>query len=1159
MSAQRGRLPRAFLLGGLMALALSCASAAPASAQAPHWSVIARPAPTTLVVGKEAWLTVTAIDLGDAPVVATAEHPVVFTATLPPGVEVIGEPAGGGVPGVTETTSTCEPLPALRCTFTGRVPPSLTLRYKIPVRATTSGNLGEADVRIEGGQTAPALAHADLQVGTNETVPFGVERYELDAENEDGTFDVQAGSHPFQLTTTLEFNQTLAKNVQFKSSETLVPGTPQLVRNVTTTLPVGLVANVSAVPQCTELQFETILSGDSDLCPADTAIGTAVVSFKEPGFVPLGLETVPVFNLTPAPGEPARLGFEFDAVPVTLDTSIKTGEGYAAQVSVTNSSQAAEVMGTVVTIWGAPNDSRHDESRGWACLGGGHFVVGLEPRPPCKALGTSQPPPYLTMPTTCSQSQTSSMQVQSWERGASPLAPVAFTMPTLGGCGLLPFDPSIEVRPDRSEAATPSGLDVEVKVPQTSTLTADENAEADITKTSLRLPPGMLASAGSADGLGLCSTSAVGFKAGGDSDSGSALEQELATQSFTPFGTSCPDASKVGTVNIKTPLLEDELTGDLYFGSQDTNPFGSPLAMYLIAEDPKSGVRVKLAGEVKLNHSTGQIESVFSNSPPLPFETLKLHLYNGPRATQSTPAHCGANETSASFQPSNGGAVAQRSSSFQTTPNGDGQPCPGSGSLPFSPSLQAGSNSNQAGGFSPFTVAIVRPDGDAAIKTISIKLPPGAAAELANVPLCPEPQASEGTCGAESAIGHATALSGLGSNPVSLPGTVYLTGPYSGAPFGLSTVTEAKAGPLDLGKVVVRSSISVDENTAQATIDTAASQFSPLRDEGEQKSFDGLPEMLKGTPAQIKQLNVTVDREGFEFNPTNCSPLSVTGSMTGYEGTSASISSPFQVTNCGALPFAPKLTASVLGHASKANGTTFDVTVQSAGIGQANIHKVDLTIPARLPSRLTTIQKACVAATFEANPASCPEGSVIGEGVVHTPVLKSVLRGPAYLVSHGGAAFPDVEFVLQGEGIRLLLDGKTDIKKGVTYSRFETTPDAPFTRFESIFPAGPHSALTANVPESENFSLCKQTITAPTEITAQSGAFVSQNTPVAILGCGGVRSFKLTKAQLLAKGLKACRTKYKAKSKKAKRASCEAQVRKKYGAKKAKKTSKKKN
>jgi hypothetical protein len=302
---------------------------------------------------------------------------------------------------------------------------------------------------------------------------------------------------------------------------------------------------------------------------------------------------------------------------------------------------------------------------------------------------------------------------------------------------------------------------------------------------------------------------------------------------------------------------------------------------------------------------------------------------------------------------------------------------------------------------------------------------------------------------------------------------------------------------------------------------------------------------------------VTVDRPGFEFNPTNCTPMTVSGTLGAYEGSTAPVSSSYAATNCASLPFKPKLTASAGGHGSKVGGTGFDVTLTSAGLGQAGIAKVFLTIPKILPSRLTTIQKACVDKVFEANPAACDEGSLIGKATIHTPVFKNPLTGPAYLVSHGNAAFPDVEFVLQGEGVTIILDGKTDIKKGVTYSRFESSPDAPFTSFETSLPAGPHSALTINTEEGKNYDICAKKVTMPTVLTGQNGAVVTQTTSVAISGCGAVKGFKVSRAQQLTKALKACRKQFK--HNKGKRAACEAKAKKKFGTKKkAKKRAKKK-
>ena len=361
---------------------------------------------------------------------------------------------------------------------------------------------------------------------------------------------------------------------------------------------------------------------------------------------------------------------------------------------------------------------------------------------------------------------------------------------------------------------------------------------------------------------------------------------------------------------------------------------------------------------------------------------------------------------------------------------------------------------------------------------------------------------------------------------------MYITGPYGGAPFGLSIVTPAVAGPFDLGDVVVRSAISVDPRTAQVSISSVLPRM-----------VQGVGMAPSGIPLDLKRIYVTVDRPGFEFNPTSCEPKRIEGVLAGAGGASEDVSLPFQVSGCGSLAFDPTLRASTQGRASKADGASLVVRVSSSA-GQANIAKTVLSLPTALPSRLTTIQKACVAAVFEANPASCPEGSVVGYASVHTPVLRSALAGPAYLVSHGGAAWPDVEFVLQGEGITLILDGQTQIKNGVTTSSFDSVPDAPVSSFEAVLPQGPHSALTANLPTSADYDLCGSKLVLPTVITAQNGTVISQDTKLSVLGCGAVKDSKtrqLTRKQKLANALHACRKRYKHNH--AKRATCEQQAR----------------
>jgi len=1167
------RSPRALAAVGVLLAALASASPAFAEAPAmPHLKLESRPAPTNLPLNGKATLVVTASNIGDAEANGEA-HPITITDKLPAGVEatVISLQSKGTNRHAGQALGTCTAAPVkgptpIVCTFVRDLAAYEQAEVFMNVKTSFPGAAEPSnEVSVTGGGAPSESLNQPLRVNGQPTF-FGIEGYELTPENEEFEPDTQAGSHPFQLTTTFDLNQVL-------SPEFGDPAAPALQKNLTFKLPPGLVANANvvgnanAVQQCSDVNFGALEVGDINNCPGNTAVGVAVVTYDDPrSGLAFTSSVVPVFNLVPAPGEPARFGFEVVHVPIILDTSVRTGEDYGATVSVRNASEAVQVLGSRVTFWGVPGDKRHDEARGWECLGAGTWIKGKEAERPCLPAGLSHPAPFLMLPTACGP-MTTTVEGEAWNRHELEAEGKAYKFSNeytstpaqeLTGCESLPFDPSIKVTPGTEAASTPTDMGVDVTMPQQGTLEAEGKEEADIKKTILELPEGLQANPGAAGGLNTCAAvgkeSVPGKEAIGFNGFESGLEEgaQLENDHFTAAAATCPENAKIGTVNIKTPLLEKEVVGSVYLAEQDTNPFRSPLVLYIVAEEKKSKVLVKLAGETQINPTTGQLVSVFDHTPQTPFESFELHLSKTERATQATPAHCGTYEAKATFVSWSSNEAAARQSAFQISSGPKGTPCPGA-QLPFEPSFEAGSTNKQAGAFSPFVLKIERPDGDAALKTISMQLPPGAAAVLASVTPCPEPQAAEGTCGEESLVGHSISRSGLGEAPYALPGKVYLTGPYNGAPFGLSSVTKAVAGPFHLGTIVVRSTINVDPVTAAATINTEAAKFipEPGKPGGTVQEFAGLPEILEGTPAQIKTLEVIVDRPGFEFNPTNCEGgLKITGELTGYEGGHAALSQPFYVSNCAALPFAPKLTASVTGQGSKTNGVTFAVTTESAGIGQANIHKVDLTLPEVLPSRLETIQKACVAAVFNANPAACNEGSVIGEATVNTPVFKKPLKGPAYLVSHGGAAFPDVEFVLQGENVTVILDGKTDIKKGITYSRFETAPDAPFTKFETRFPAGPHSALTAFVPEKENFNLCNSAskLVIPTTIVGQNGATIEQTTKIALEGCGGVKGTKvtkLTKAQLLAKALKTCRSKYK--KKKGKRVVCEKQARKKYG------------
>jgi hypothetical protein len=1226
-------LPAAAAVIAVAAGALAAAPVALAAPTPPDWQLESRPAPTRLPPEGEGQMIVTASNLVGAVPAEVSE--VVLTDVLPAGVKATGirahsdsTPRANGhnlkynsVTGELENPHgwACPKEPELvegrdkiTCTYQQLLPSGERLEVWINVKTELASYAGCTESSVPAcpeselaltrrsapgePETREAFLARPLKVSAGEdkagAEQFGVEQYALSAEHEDGSTDTEAGSHPYQLTSTFNLNEGFE---ELNIGEPRMPSAPALQRNLSFSLPPGLIGDPRSVAQCTGVAFGILLENGVDGCPEDSAIGIAQLTYEDPVLVHYHTGIVPVFNLVPEKGEPARFGFMAVHVPVVLDTSLRSGGDYGVNVDVHNASEAIDVLGAKVTIWGTPYESSHDDARGWACIG---YATGAS----CGAEKIpSEPQAFLTLPTACSEHPISTVMGESWpyeEDGKTKISYIGqgegenpenseYRLAPFSGCGALEFTPTISVEAEQHEADTPTGMTVRVHVPQESALSPSGRAQSALRDTTVTLPEGVLLNPSAANGLLACAegeregSGGVGFLGVGELDEEASYRADefsaALPEHLEPGVNFCPEAAKVGEVHVKTPDLPKELEGSVYLAAQTANPFGSLFAIYIVAEEPESKVLVKLAGEVTLNAETGRITTVFSNTPDVSFEELTLKLYGGEakeggqRAQLTTPVGCGrpSTGTEASFTPwaEEGGKpgvqapTVDESKGFDNTSGAEGTTC--TEPQRFSPSFQAGSSNTQAAAYTPFEVTIGRAGADQTLTGVSVTTPPGLAAMISSVNLCQEPQASEGTCGAESKIGEATASVGLGGEPYTVKGgEVFLTGPYDGAPFGLSIKVPAEAGPFHFGYVVTRSTITVNPNTAAVTINSPLpTMLTPptlhLEPQLRAKYSAGI-----GVPVQLKQIHVTVNRPGFEFNPTNCSRMQITGTLSGAQGGKSAVSSPFQATNCTSLPFHPTLSAAVGGHASKAGGASLNVKVTSAGLGQANIEKVFLTIPKILPSRLQpTLQHACLAKVFEANPAGCDEDSVIGTGTIHTPVFKNPLSGPAYVVSHGGAAFPDVEFVLQGEGITIVLDGKTKIKNGVTYSRFESSPDAPFTTFETSLPTGPHSILAINTEEAPNYDLCGKDITIPTEIYAQNGDLIKKTTQVEITGCGGALGTKTTKpsrAQELQKALAACKKKDAGKHKKAKRASCEKAAHKKYGAKaSAKKSSRK--
>ncbi len=1098
--------------------------------------------------------------------------PVMVKDVLPPGLEAIKI---SGKPALRESVAhqmTCD-LATVTCVSQPEAFPAFErLEMGIEVNVKAGASSGEQNtVEVRGGEqeddpgagVSAATLSTSLSVSGQPT-PFGVEEdgYTLTPEEEGGGLDTRAGSHPFQLTTALNLNQSseLISAEQGATETGLIGTAPALPKRLSFNLPPGLIGDPRAVPACPGSDFTTIGRDDINSCPPDTAIGVAVVSVNllDPAFHNI-TRSVPLWNLVPAQGEPARFGFEVLHVPVVLDTSLRSSGDYGVSVNVTQAPESAQLLSSEVTIWGAPAQAAHDQSRGWGCLVEGAAVEHVVP---CEPTSEHSNGAFLTMPTSCSKEPlTTTVEGESWPVKALAGEPgevfplVGATqdeLPGFQGCNLLSFTPSITLESAEHAASTPTGMTVNVNVPQAGTVEAGQLAQPAVRSTTVTLPEGVQLNPAAAGGLEACSEQQIGYE--GPSGVDPLSPEAPQPLRFSTAPADCPNASKVGAVHIRTPLLEEELTGAVYLatpaplGEAGQNPFNSLLALYIVAEDPRAGILVKLAGETQLEAQTGRVTSTFTDTPQVPFEQLRLELFGGPRASLATPPTCGNPAIRASFLP---WSAEHENETFQTpatepqeqlqiTTGGEGSGC--ASSPPFAPSLQGGATNTQAGSFTSFALAITRPGADQPLTGATVHLPLGNAAILASVTPCSEPQASDGTCGPESQIGEARASSGLGPDPYTVTGgRVYVTGPYEGAPFGLSIVTPAVAGPFNLGNVVVRSKIEVDPHTAQVTITSGLPTY-----------VQGVGRPATGVPLQLREIEVNVNRPNFEFNPTNCGPHTIDATLNGAQGASQNVSWPFQVTNCQNLPFTPKVQASAQGQTSKLGGASLKLKFTS-GNNQAHVAKTVLTIPAIMPARLSTIQKACVASVFEANPAACPEGSVIGTATVHTQVLKNPLTGPIYLVSHGNAAWPDAELVLQGENnIKVILDGQTAIKKGVTTSSFLSVPDVPFETVEANLPEGPHSALTTNLPAKDHYSLCGQNLTIPTTLTGQNANLAEQTAKVKIEGCATVKvskTKKLTRAQKLANALKACRRRYKHAS--TKRATCEHTARKRYDPRKA--------
>ena len=1079
----------------VVVLVACCVGATPAAASttSPHWQILSQSQPTFFKAGdtSDAYVLIIRNDGG----AATAHgSTVTVTDTLPAGVTATkvtasGEAANGD--GLPKYAMTCPQIPvtgAVTCTYKegldeehieqGRILPGATIVATITVSIPQGIEVNElkSSATVSGGGAPPASAEEKTKVDT-EPVPFGLSFFDFDTVGEGGEAATQAGSHPFELTASLAFDVSSRETPSPGNAGAESPLANAAPKNMEVALPPGLVGDPNALPKCSQRAF---LEREELNCPLDTQVGTVKPFF----YGTFASAVFPVFDIVPPPGEPAELGFSVAGIGhVPLFFHVRSDSDYGLTAQLNDIPETGPLQGAILTLWGVPAEASHDLERegtlGEGAQQGGEFCKplvtvegGVEKQTRCPSDAPATP--FLTLPSRCQASKLyASVASDSWQAPGPPLQPVLpppAAAEAITGCEHLSFSPSLTLAPETTQAGVPSGYTVAVHVPQNESPTA--LATPDVRNATVSLPAGVVPSPSVASGLQACAPA------------------QFALHSLAPA--TCAPQAQIGTVKIATPLVSSRLEGQVFVGQPECAPCTPSDAqdgrlLRLLVQAQGSGVMVKLEGATSIDQSTGQLRAQFKELPQLPWEQIQLSLNGGPRAPLANASACGDPLAASSW-------LTPYSSESAARPTSEPFELSGCPAPQFHPSFVAGTTDNEAGESSRLTLTLSRSDQDEDLEGVSVRLPQGLLAMLSKVQLCSEAQARAGACGSQSEIGSAAVGAGPGADPLFLQnGHVYLTGPYEGAPFGLSIVVPAVAGPFNLGTIVLGARIAVNPSTSALSIVS-----------------DPLPQSLDGIPLQLKTVNLNIDRPGFVFNPTSCEPLAIEGTLTSSHGATALVSSRFQAADCTRLAFKPTLTALAHARTSKANGAYLHVRLVTQP-GQANIAKVKVDLPRQLPSRLSTLQRACTAAVLEANPAECPAASMVGTATVISPILHRPLAGPAYLVSHGAAASPDLELVLQGEGVTIDVLGHTTIRRGVIAAAFEALPDVPISSFDLVLDEGPHSLLAADLPASARRNMCRQRLAMPVTITAQNGAVIKRTPTIAVWRCTTHRAWRKPK------------------------------------------------
>jgi uncharacterized repeat protein (TIGR01451 family) len=1065
----------ALLLSALGA-ALGPGSALAASAA---WKLTATPMPANFAPGEQSEYQLVATNVGAAP---TNGEPTVFETTLPSGLAPIAASVSSDDPSFDTKEAKCEiEAPIVTCTTTEAVHPGRLLGVTLSVEASpgSEGETLSAETSVEGGgANLKATAVAPTPISAD-PVPFDLSPdFSAPLNDEDGLPATAAGAHPSQLSVDLGFP------VENPGDGFTGSGHP---RDIVVDLPRGLIGNPAATPVlCTEVE---LTSGNK--CPEGSQVGVIDLTTtigKGSGIIVASN----LYAMVPPPGAPAVFGT--NAANIGFFLHIKGEVRSDSDYGISTASHDVLALGGTpifkvqAQIWGDPSSDAHAQIRG-LCVRTGEKPGGE----PCTV--PHQETAFLTAPGDCPGKPTLfTAQADSWEEpGAQQEA--SYESADLAGeprsteaCGELAFEPTVKAQPSTSLTDSPSGLDFNLTQPQEVKLSG--RATAALKDATVSFPAGMAVNPSQASGLGACDVSQIGLT----------TPIGATPIHFTKTPQSCPDAAKIGTVEVTTPLLPqrdaehkvqrdpegkaipEPLKGAVYIAKPFQNPFNSLIAIYITVEDPQTGIVAKLAGKGELDPTTGQITTRFAENPELPLEEIKVHLFGGARGPLVTPPTCTPRAIRAELTPWSAPEAPSETLSDSFTPSAapSGGPCPTTeAQMPNNPALTAGTLSPAAGKYSPLVFKLTRQDGSQRLAKIDTTLPPGLSARLAGTASCPEAQIAKAkareqpnqgaaeqadpSCPASSEVGVVTVGAGAGPTPYYTQAHAYLAGPYKGAPLSLAIIAPAVAGPFDLGTVVSRAAIFLDPTTAQGRVVS-----------------DPLPTIIDGIPLDVRSIAMKVSRPDFTLNPTSCAEKAFAGSLTSTLGSAAALAERFQVGGCKSLPYKPKLTTRLFGPTHRGAHPRFRV-IFTAKPGEANTKRIVLALPKSEFIDQSHFRTICTRVQYAAN--QCPAGSVYGHVKAISPLLGYPLQGPIYLRS-SSHQLPDAVAALRGPASQpIAIDGvgRVDSVNGGLRTTVETVPDAPLTKL-IVSLQGAKKGLFQN-----STNICKGTHRATVSLTGQNG------------------------------------------------------------------------